>query len=104
MRRGQTRGRVGGHHLLRSIGCREIRGPSPCLRDPRTSRPRDELGFSLRQLRLNPNRPTAGQENQMGKKLFVGNLAFTTTGSDLEAVFAAAGTVESANVISDRES
>ena len=40
----------------------------------------------------------------MGKKLFVGNLAFTTTGSDLEAVFATAGTVESASVINDRES
>ena len=40
----------------------------------------------------------------MGKKLFVGNLAFTTTGSDLEALFAAAGTVESASVINDRES
>ena len=40
----------------------------------------------------------------MGKKLFVGNLAFATTGSDLEAVFSTAGTVESASVISDRES
>ena len=40
----------------------------------------------------------------MGKKLFVGNLAFATTGSDLEALFAAAGTVESASVVNDRES
>ena len=40
----------------------------------------------------------------MGKKLFVGNLAFSTTGSDLEALFATVGTVESATVISDRES
>ena len=40
----------------------------------------------------------------MGKKLFVGNLAFSTTGSDLEALFASAGTVESATVVSDRES
>jgi RNA recognition motif-containing protein len=40
----------------------------------------------------------------MGKKLFVGNLAFSTTGSDLEALFASAGTVESATVVNDRES
>lgn len=39
----------------------------------------------------------------MGKKLFVGNLSFSTTGADLEALFAAAGTVESASVVSDRE-
>jgi cold-inducible RNA-binding protein len=39
----------------------------------------------------------------MGKRLFVGNLAFSTTGSDLESLFAAAGTVESATVVSDRE-
>ena len=40
----------------------------------------------------------------MGRKLFVGNLAFSTTGAELEALFAAAGTVESASVVSDRES
>ncbi len=39
----------------------------------------------------------------MGKKLFVGNLAFSTTGADLEALFASAGTVESAAVVSDRD-
>jgi cold-inducible RNA-binding protein len=39
----------------------------------------------------------------MGKKLFVGNLAFSTTGADLESLFAAAGTVESATVVSDRD-
>ena len=39
----------------------------------------------------------------MGRKLFVGNLAFSTTGADLEALFASAGTVESASVVSDRE-
>ena len=39
----------------------------------------------------------------MGKKLFVGNLAFTTTGADLEALFAQSGTCESATVITDRE-
>jgi RNA recognition motif-containing protein len=39
----------------------------------------------------------------MGKKLFVGNLTFKTTGADLESLFATVGTVESASVISDRE-
>lgn len=39
----------------------------------------------------------------MGKKLFVGNLAFSTTGADLESLFASAGTVESATVVNDRD-
>jgi RNA recognition motif-containing protein len=39
----------------------------------------------------------------MGKKLFVGNLAFATTGPELESLFASAGTVESATVVCDRE-
>jgi cold-inducible RNA-binding protein len=39
----------------------------------------------------------------MGKKLFVGNLAFSTSSADLESLFAAAGTVESATVINDRD-
>jgi RNA recognition motif-containing protein len=39
----------------------------------------------------------------MGKKLFVGNLAFSTTSDDLEALFAESGTCESATVITDRE-
>ena len=39
----------------------------------------------------------------MGKKLFVGNLAFGTTSQDLEALFASVGTCESAAVVADRE-
>lgn len=39
----------------------------------------------------------------MGKKLFVGNLAFSVTGTDLESLFGSAGTVESATVVNDRE-
>ncbi len=38
----------------------------------------------------------------MGKKLFVGGLPFATTSEELEKLFADAGTVESANVITDR--
>ncbi len=38
----------------------------------------------------------------MGKKLYVGNLAFSFTSSDLERLFADHGTVDSAEVIMDR--
>jgi RNA recognition motif-containing protein len=36
-------------------------------------------------------------------KLYVGNLAFETTGGDLKTLFAEAGTVESVALIEDRE-
>src|ERR1700757_2941051 len=39
----------------------------------------------------------------MGKKLYVGNLGYGVTDSDLEKMFAAHGTVESAQVIVDRD-
>ena len=40
----------------------------------------------------------------MSKKLYVGNLGYGVTGGDLEKLFAAHGTVESAQVIMDRDS
>jgi RNA recognition motif-containing protein len=39
----------------------------------------------------------------MGTKLYVGNLSFRTTSEELREAFSAAGTVESASVIEDRE-
>ena len=39
----------------------------------------------------------------MGSKLYVGNLSYNATGSDLEQLFAQHGTVKSAEVIADRE-
>src|SRR3984957_3016050 len=39
----------------------------------------------------------------MGSKLYVGNLSYSTTSSDLEQLFGQHGTVQSAEVISDRE-
>ncbi len=39
----------------------------------------------------------------MGTKLYVGNLSFRTTSDELRDAFAAAGTVESASVIEDRD-
>ena len=39
----------------------------------------------------------------MGKKLYVGNLNYQTTDADLERIFGAHGTVQSAQVIMDRD-
>jgi RNA recognition motif-containing protein len=36
-------------------------------------------------------------------KLYVGNLSFNTTGYDLEELFGACGSVQSANVVEDRD-
>ena len=38
----------------------------------------------------------------MGRKLYVGNLGYDVTDSDLQQMFAGHGTVDSATVISDR--
>jgi cold-inducible RNA-binding protein len=40
----------------------------------------------------------------MNKKLYVGGLAYSVTDSQLQQLFAASGTVESAKVIMDRDS
>lgn len=39
----------------------------------------------------------------MGKKLYVGNLTYNVNNSDLEALFAPYGTVQSSQVIEDRD-
>jgi len=39
----------------------------------------------------------------MGRRLYVGNLAFNTTDAELQELFSAHGTVSSAQVIADRE-
>lgn len=39
----------------------------------------------------------------MGKKLYVGNLPFSATEEDIAAKFATCGTVESAKLITDRD-
>jgi RNA recognition motif-containing protein len=39
----------------------------------------------------------------MGSKLYVGNLSYNTTGSELEALCSPHGTVQSAEVIQDRD-
>lgn len=40
----------------------------------------------------------------MGKKLFIGNLSFTIDSDQLSNTFAECGTVDSVNIITDRES
>ena len=39
----------------------------------------------------------------MSTKLYVGNLSFNTSTQDLETMFGASGTVQSTNIIEDRE-
>jgi RNA recognition motif-containing protein len=39
----------------------------------------------------------------MSMKLYVGNLAFSTSSQDLQELFAQAGTVDSASIVEDRE-
>jgi RNA recognition motif-containing protein len=43
------------------------------------------------------------RSSQMGKKLYVGNLSYEVSDSDLSTMFASHGTVESAQVIMDRD-
>jgi RNA recognition motif-containing protein len=45
----------------------------------------------------------ARREAELTKKLYVGNLPFSTTEADLRELFEKHGTVESINVITDRE-
>ena len=52
---------------------------------------------------LVPRAATAQKEFTMGKKLYVGNLPFGTTGDDLTEAFGAYGTVQSAQVVMDRD-
>jgi RNA recognition motif-containing protein len=50
------------------------------------------------------NGPKLSQEAKMGKKLYVGNLSYSVDSGQLQDLFAQAGTVDSVNVITDRES
>jgi cold-inducible RNA-binding protein len=58
---------------------------------------RHEGGFT-------PVAHTQEKSINMEAKLYVGNLPYTTVDSDLQNLFAAAGTVKSAQVIKDRQS
>jgi hypothetical protein len=71
-----------------------VRDPSSSLLTLSASRSgnRDQTTVALR-----------GGEKAMGKKIFVGNLSFSTTSTDLESLFAEVGTCESVTVVTDRE-
>ena len=45
----------------------------------------------------------AAQGRHMGKKLYVGNLPFNATDEALQGLFAPVGTVQSAKIITDRD-
>src|SRR2546426_11364257 len=45
----------------------------------------------------------AAQGRHMGKKLYVGNLPFNATDEALQGIFAQVGTVQSAKIITDRD-
>jgi RNA recognition motif-containing protein len=47
--------------------------------------------------------PSAFLEAKMGKKLYVGNLSFNVDSDQLAGVFSDCGTVDSASIITDRE-
>src|SRR5438128_177954 len=48
-------------------------------------------------------RPLYQGDRSMGSKLYVGNLSYNTSSSDLEQLFGQHGTVQSAEVIADRD-
>src|SRR5438874_895578 len=47
--------------------------------------------------------PLRLRRRHMGKKLYVGNLPFNTTDESLQEIFAQAGSVQSAKIITDRD-
>ena len=47
--------------------------------------------------------PPSHRRFEVGRKLYVGNLSYNVSSSDLEQIFAEFGTVESAQVVSDRD-
>src|SRR6476469_7403435 len=72
--------------------------------------PGRNVGPFLREVRKGKNvalhRPKQANRSffQMGSKLYVGNLSYNTTSSDLEQLCSQHGTVQSAEVIADRDS
>jgi RNA recognition motif-containing protein len=87
------------------MGASVNRGPSYCF-SLSTLPP---SGLSNAPLSYRPGKQPAGRNVfatgrlHLGKKLYVGNLTYAVTDSNLEEWFAQYGTVQSAQVITDRE-
>jgi RNA recognition motif-containing protein len=59
--------------------------------------------FSSTQKAFNGSQHLCHKENLVGKKLHVGNLTYSATSSDLQGWFTPFGTVQSVQVITDRD-
>jgi cold-inducible RNA-binding protein len=61
-------------------------------------------GLAVRFQKTSSCIPEEGKvKTKMSMKLYVGNISFNTTNQDLNDLFGAIGTVESANIVEDRE-
>jgi cold-inducible RNA-binding protein len=86
-----------------------VRGSIPSESILASLSPSRLLGRQIGPFHFRPGKQTAGrrpvfQEFPLGRKLYVGNLSYNVQDSDLEALFAHYGPVQSAQVIMDRES
>src|SRR5882757_5008745 len=78
--------------------------PVPCF----PLSPLPPHGLHLKPLSPRPGKRPAGRHASfrssiVGKKLYVGNLTYNVNESDLEALFSQYGTVQSAQIIVDRD-
>ena len=89
--------------MVREQACLQVEAALPMRASepgPSTAQP-----FRRSQIRFAASLPSPKGEEiylYMSTKLYVGNLAFQTTSEELQQLFAAAGTVESASVVEDR--
>jgi RNA recognition motif-containing protein len=63
----------------------------------------DEATFSLESFSRRAPGQAPEEHTHMAIKLYVGNLSFRTTSEELRELFSAAGNVETANVVEDRD-
>jgi hypothetical protein len=98
--------RIGGEWLaLRQAEVRAFRDDSLASARPEAPRPFLRWGACCTiQARAAPAAHPYFSEAQMGKKLYVGNLSFNVDSSGLQRMFEPYGTVQSAQVVMDRDS
>ena len=76
-----------------------VAGGIHCDGTPASGQPGPEPGAG----RVTSKRGERGEECELSKKLYVGNLSFSTTEAELRTAFESHGSIESVNVIMDRE-